>query len=242
MIPEIVPVLDLAGGRAVHARGGERAQYAPVRSVLAAPPGDALALVEAYRSRVSATTLYVADLDAIAGGAPQIALLREISQTFGGTLLIDAGISSVAAAEPIRALRATVIVGLETLDSFSALKAIADGGAVCFSLDLRDGKLVCRDSLGVTLGHASPVTVAQAAVDAGASEILVLDVARVGRPIGPDCLVLAELRAVFPGLRLLAGGGVRGREDLAALGAAGCDAALVATALHEGRLHGVHAR
>jgi phosphoribosylformimino-5-aminoimidazole carboxamide ribotide isomerase len=35
---------------------------------------------------------------------------------------------------------------------------------------------------------------------------------------------------------LLAGGGVRGYEDLARLADAGCDGALVATALHDGRL------
>jgi uncharacterized protein related to proFAR isomerase len=35
---------------------------------------------------------------------------------------------------------------------------------------------------------------------------------------------------------LIAGGGVRGLDDLKALADAGCDAALVASALHDGRL------
>jgi phosphoribosylformimino-5-aminoimidazole carboxamide ribotide isomerase len=35
---------------------------------------------------------------------------------------------------------------------------------------------------------------------------------------------------------LLAGGGVRDVEDLRALAARGCDGALVATALHDGRI------
>jgi phosphoribosylformimino-5-aminoimidazole carboxamide ribotide isomerase len=35
---------------------------------------------------------------------------------------------------------------------------------------------------------------------------------------------------------LVAGGGVRGADDLARLADAGCDGALVATALHDGRL------
>jgi phosphoribosylformimino-5-aminoimidazole carboxamide ribotide isomerase len=37
-------------------------------------------------------------------------------------------------------------------------------------------------------------------------------------------------------MELTSGGGVRGRDDLAALADAGCDAALVASALHDGQL------
>lgn len=236
MIPEIVPVLDLAGGCAVHARGGDRAHYAPVRSTLIEAPGDAVGLTQAYRSAIGARQIYVADLDALTGRAPQLHLLKEIIAAFGGNVLIDAGVSTVAAAEQIRSLNATVVVGLETLESFGALAAIVAAGPGCFSLDLRDGRLVSQASLAHALPYASAVTVAAAAIGAGVSEILVLDLARVGKAVGPDTTVLAELRAVFPGVRLLSGGGVRNQVDLAALGAAGCNAALVGTALHDGRI------
>ena len=43
-----------------------------------------------------------------------------------------------------------------------------------------------------------------------------------------------------PAVTLLAGGGVRGIEDLARLADAGCDGALVATAVHDGRLSSSH--
>jgi phosphoribosylformimino-5-aminoimidazole carboxamide ribotide isomerase len=39
-----------------------------------------------------------------------------------------------------------------------------------------------------------------------------------------------------PFLEIISGGGVRGPRDLQALAAAGADAALVASALHDGRL------
>jgi phosphoribosylformimino-5-aminoimidazole carboxamide ribotide isomerase len=64
----------------------------------------------------------------------------------------------------------------------------------------------------------------------------VLDVARVGSGRGPDVALLAEMRRRFAHLELIAGGGVRSREDLEQLGDVGCDGALVATALHEGRV------
>ncbi|HXY70803.1 MAG TPA: HisA/HisF-related TIM barrel protein, partial [Gemmatimonadales bacterium] len=62
----IVPVLDLKGGIVVHARRGRRDEYAPLRSPLVEgcePVAVARALCTACRT----TTLYVADLDALAG-------------------------------------------------------------------------------------------------------------------------------------------------------------------------------
>jgi phosphoribosylformimino-5-aminoimidazole carboxamide ribotide isomerase len=47
---------------------------------------------------------------------------------------------------------------------------------------------------------------------------------------------MISLRKVLPGVLLLAGGGVRGPEDVTRLAEAGCDGVLVATALQDGRL------
>jgi phosphoribosylformimino-5-aminoimidazole carboxamide ribotide isomerase len=66
----------------------------------------------------------------------------------------------------------------------------------------------------------------------GVREVIVLDLARVGSGAGPDVALVRELRARFPELELLAGGGVRDVADLRALGEAGAAGALVATALH----------
>jgi len=64
----------------------------------------------------------------------------------------------------------------------------------------------------------------------------VLDVARVGGTAGPDTEMLNRIRPVVTGAALLAGGGVRGLDDLKLLDRIGCDGALIATALHDGRL------
>src|SRR5688572_1909740 len=64
----VLGVVDLAGGRAVHARGGVRARYAAVTAVAGAPiePGSALTLARAYVHTLGVGELYAADLDAIA--------------------------------------------------------------------------------------------------------------------------------------------------------------------------------
>ena len=66
--------------------------------------------------------------------------------------------------------------------------------------------------------------------------LIVIDLARVGAAAGLDLETISAVREAVPQLTLLAGGGVRGAQDLAALADIGCDAALVATALLDGRL------
>ena len=63
-----------------------------------------------------------------------------------------------------------------------------------------------------------------------------LDLARVGTGCGVDLGLLEELRKRFPELRLLAGGGVLARRDLDRMRDAGCDGALVASAIHAGTI------
>src|SRR5438132_171602 len=74
------------------------------------------------------------------------------------------------------------------------------------------------------------------AAAAGAGAVIVTALARVGTGTGLDLGLIARVRAAAPRVTLLAGGGVRGLEDIVRLADAGCDGALVATALHDGRL------
>jgi phosphoribosylformimino-5-aminoimidazole carboxamide ribotide isomerase len=235
---ELIPVLDLSGGVAVHAAGGNRARYRPVQSLLTPGlAGDALALARAYRALPGVGRCYVADLDAIGGGMLQHRLLERLrsGEGFGGPLLLDAGVASLADRERVAPHAAEIVVGLETLSSMAVLAAIATRGPVTFSLDLRHGAAMTTRELAATSG-TDPVTLAMAASDAGAGTLIVIDVARVGSGDGLDLQLLRSLRRALPGVRLLAGGGVRDREDLRALEDAGCEGALVATALHAGAL------
>jgi phosphoribosylformimino-5-aminoimidazole carboxamide ribotide isomerase len=233
----IVGVVDLLGGRAVHARAGRREGYRPVRAAAAAPvDGDAVTLARTYVSRVGLTELYIADLDAIQGRAPQDAPVITIA-ALGTPFWLDAGISSAARARHALDLGATrLVVGLETLTSFESLEEICEavgGDRVAFSLDLRNGKpIVASDRIA---SESAPLVAARAA-NAGASVVIVIDLARVGTSTGLDLEMITRVRAAVPRLTLLAGGGVRGQEDLAHLADCGCDGALVATAVHDGRI------
>jgi phosphoribosylformimino-5-aminoimidazole carboxamide ribotide isomerase len=230
---KVIGVIDLLGGRAVHASGGCRHGYRPVETAADTPiDGDASALAGVYTRRLHVDGLYVADLDAIAGGAEQDPPVREMN-TSGVPLWLDAGVSTVAQARRALGRGATaVVVGLETLPSFGSLRDISDAitsDRVAFSLDLRDGRPITTDA---SMHSVSPGVIAARAVDAGAHGVIILDLARVGSSRGVDLQMFEQVRRAIPGVPLMAGGGIRGDADVRSLASLGCDGVLVATALH----------
>jgi phosphoribosylformimino-5-aminoimidazole carboxamide ribotide isomerase len=246
----VIPVLDLRAGRAVLASRGRREAYGPVRSVLVAADtaGDPppVALARAFRDRLGCAEWYVADLDAISGAAPQRPLVRALA-ALGGQLLVDAGVSTAARARETLVDgggvggAARVVIGLETLPSFAALDDLARAigpERLVFSLDLREGKPVLHPGAS---HQGPPAELARTAVDgAGVPAVLVLDLARIGSAGGVNLDLVAALRRAHPGIELLAGGGIGSVRDLERLADAGCDGALVATALHDGSLAKKH--
>lgn len=233
----IIPVIDLRGGKAVHGTGGDRARYQPVESSITPARGDAMALAHAYARVLESSELYVADLDAIGGDAPQYAMHRALSRV--ARSWIDGGVRSEnEACALIDAGADRVVVGLETMPSFAALRAIVvrlGSDRVVFSLDLRDGHPMTTVDV---LRKMRPREIARRAVDAGTETVIVLDLARVGSAAGADVGMMQDLRAALPGVDLIAGGGVRDRADLDRLAAAGATGALVATAVHRGAIGG----
>ena len=81
-----------------------------------------------------------------------------------------------------------------------------------------------------------PLSLAAQAVDTGIQSLVVLDLARIGTGCGTDLGLLEGLRKRFPDIRLMAGGGVLARRDLDHMRDAGCDGALVASAIHAGTI------
>jgi phosphoribosylformimino-5-aminoimidazole carboxamide ribotide isomerase len=234
---KVLGVIDLRGGLAVRARGGRREQYIPIESVAGAAiqRGDAIALARQYVSRFGLTRLYVADLDAIEGRDTNAALVQGIAST-GASVWLDSGIVSVEDAIcAIKSGAERVIVGLETLPSFEVLDSICQdvGPRVIFSLDLRDGTPVTTSP---ALAQHSPEVLAARAVTAGVCGLIVLDLARVGSGSGIDLEMLVRIRRGAPSVPVYAGGGLRSTEEIEQLQHAGCDGALVASALLDGQI------
>jgi phosphoribosylformimino-5-aminoimidazole carboxamide ribotide isomerase len=230
----VIPVIDLKRGVAVHAIRGERERYRPLRSRVA-EGSDPVDVTRAVRDRLGLDELYVADLDAIAGGAGRPGVLAAL--THEARVMADTGAATaVAVARLIELGVARVVIGTETLpgtDAFARLRSELPDAPLVLSLDLRGGQVLSPDPALAGLAAADAFA---RLTDAGVREAIVLDLARVGSGAGPDVALVDELHARFPDVELLAGGGVRDAADLRALAGVGAAGALVATALHGGAI------
>ena len=218
----------------MHAVRGERERYRPLRSEIVAG-SDPVRVARAFREALGLEELYVADLDAIAGGH----LHRDVIAALAGEarVMVDAGATDVAAVRLLLELGAAgVVIGTESLTDQAALerlRAELPDAPLVLSLDLRAGQVVSPDPELARLG--APEALARLG-RWGLRDAIVLDLARVGSGAGPDVALVSGLHARLPALELLAGGGVRDIDDLHALAAAGAAGTLVATALHSGAI------
>ncbi len=219
---QIIPVIDILDGIAVHAKRGQRDQYRPVQSVLC-PDADPHRLIVGMASLRPFQHIYVADLNAILGRGAQTEIIEPLTRL--AELWLDQGVSSPAAAAAIR--NATVVVGSESLADQAAwddIRASTGDDRLVLSLDF--------DPAGGFLGPQELWRGAQH----WPSQVIVMTLARVGSGEGPDLDRLAQARSLSPSARIFAAGGVRGQADIQALSEAGYAGALVASAFHDGSL------
>lgn len=238
----IAAVLDLLNRVVVRGVAGERASYRPIRSGLTCETAP-LEVARAMLGALPLEVFYVADLDAIGGLEPNWNVYAALAE-LGGELWVDAGVSSADQARRLADFSSAgrgldrVIVGLESLarpDELPAtLEAIGPERAI-FSLDMQQGRLMTS----IDAWRDRPAAqVASLAVEAGFRRLIVLDLAGVGTGQGVRVVELCRrLKSEHPDLELISGGGVRHLADLRQLADAGCTTALVASALHDGRLN-----
>lgn len=224
---QVIPVIDIKDGLAVHARQGRRDSYRPLQTRFAST-ADPLAVAQGLVAALPVTTLYVADLDAIMYARPNLALVERMARTLPGVrLLVDAGFGPTRPCAPwLAAADIDIVVASEalaTLDEYAALTRDVPAARLALSLDRNaDGLLGC------------PALFEQA--ERWPGRVIHMNLARVGAERGPDLAGLETLRERAGDRAVLAAGGVRDRNDLAALAALGVAAVLVGTALHDGRL------
>ncbi len=233
---ELLGVLDILRGVAVHAVAGERQHYRPLASILHPEP-DPILVARAYRAQLGLESIYLADLDAIEGRGQNRELYRRV-RALAGHLWIDAGLVESRDAQPLLELDCSIVAGLESLSGPRALAALV-GAAGCdrvvLSLDLVGGNP--RLSPRSCWPGAAPLEIARIASDLGVSRILVLDLAHVGLGRGPGTLALVStLKLEQPELSIAVGGGIASVRDVLAARSAGASRVLVASAFHDGRI------
>jgi HisA/HisF family protein len=217
----VIPALDLKGDEVVHAKSGNRVDYRPIESPYGAA-GDPLAIARGLLSHTTSPSLYVADLDAIAGVGNHFELVRGLSLALPDTALwIDAGFSDVADCAFWLPLGATLVIGSESLADVDDWREIhaAFGESVVLSLDFDAGGRKGPDAL-----FDDP--------SLWPRRVIAMNLSRVGTDSGPDTDGIKSLVGMSNGTAIFAAGGIRNARDLAALADLRAHGALLATALH----------
>ncbi len=235
----VVPVIDLKGGQAVHAVGGRRDQYQPLRSVWQAIPRP-IPLATAIRDGLGLESLYLADLDAISGAAPSIALYRALID-LGLDLWIDAGLHDARSADVLLDLGLpnwNAVVGHESVSGPDGLAGLIEQfrpDRTIFSLDLFGGRP--RLAPGADWMTEDPIEIAGRAIAKGATRLIILELSRVGTGLGAGTdRLLDAIREEYPEVSITVGGGIASVPEIVDLRDAGASAVLVGSSIHDGRI------
>ncbi len=230
---EVLPAIDLEGGRVVRLKQGDFARETVYET-------DPVRVARSFAD-AGAGWLHVVDLDGARAGEPkQLQLVAEIVAEVHGRVRVEVGgglrtVEDVAGALGAGASR--VAVGTAVLrDPEFALGLVARYGParIAGSLDIRDG---------MALGDgwrpgAAGVPAADALLSlsaAGIDTFAVTAIDRDGMMGGPDLALLRSLVRLGRG-RIIASGGISSLEDILAVQAAGCGGAIIGKALYEGRV------
>jgi phosphoribosylformimino-5-aminoimidazole carboxamide ribotide isomerase len=230
---ELLPAIDLRGGRVVRLRQGDFAR----ETVYA---DDPLATAGAF-GEAGAAWVHVVDLDGARDGEPrQLETVIGMVARLGGRTRVElgGGIRSAGAVE--RALGAgvaRVAVGTAALrDPAFAARMVADHGAdrIVVSIDVRDGRALGEGWRPGAAGLPAADAIERLA-ESGVTTFEVTAIERDGLLEGPDVGLLRSLVERGRG-RVIASGGIASIEDVLAVRAAGCSGAIVGRALYEGRI------
>ena len=220
----IIPVLDLKAGQVVHAKHGNRQNYLPIQSALS-DSSEPLTIVRALQSLYPFKCLYIADLDAIQGNsshAVQINIQKEFPEM---EIWLDAGFNASEAIQAWQDSRVRIVLGSESLVSIDRYQAILNAckTAPVLSLDFKSGQFLGPQAL-INDPQLWP------------NEVIVMTLDQVGSQSGSDLAQLNAIKNLSPTISIYAAGGIRSIDDLNTLKAQHFTGALLASALHNGKI------
>ncbi len=220
--------MDLINGHCVRLRQGDFAQ----RTDYATDPVAVAKQFEAAGFR----RLHIVDLDGARAGKPQhLHILQQVaSETslvidFSGGIKKDADIEAVFEAGAAMAAIGSVAVKdkplfFKWLQKYSPEK-------ILLGVDVRDEKLAISGWLEQT--EIGIFEFLEEMTGAGVRQVFCTDIGRDGLLTGPSTELYRRVLAQFPGLALIASGGVSKPTDLVELTEIGCSGAIVGKAIYE---------
>ena len=226
---EVIPAIDLRGGRCVRLHQGDFGQETVFSD-------DPLATALRWQAQ-GARRLHLVDLDGAATGQPaHLAIIADIVAALDIPAQVGGGIRSIAAARAwLEAGVERVVIGTAAVYDPALVQDLCrDYGSdrVIVAVDARDGTVAVRG--WTESGQITALELARQMAGLGVTRLLYTDIARDGALTGPDVATSTRL-ARETGMAVLASGGVASLADIRNLAAAGgIEGVIVGRALYTG--------
>lgn len=230
---ELLPAIDLRGGRVVRLRRGDFDQETAYGS-------DPAAVARGFVA-AGARWIHLVDLDGARSGRPvQAGAVRAVIAAAGERARVEVagGLRTIEAATSVLdSGAARVVLGTVALADpglVGTLVSTHGPDRIAVAIDVRDGLAVGHGWTSGAAGTPAPEAIG-ALADVGVTTFEVTAIDRDGLLGGPDLGLYERLVADGRG-DIVASGGITTLDDLRALRTAGCAGAILGRALYEGRL------
>ena len=225
---EVIPAIDIRGGRCVRLFQGDYANETVYSE-------DPVSIAKKWQA-LGAPRLHVVDLDGAKQGKPvNHRVIESICAGVNLSVEVSGGIRDLDGVMLAFSRRATQVQlgSIAVRQPELVRQAVRRWGFdISVAIDARDGE-VRTD--GWTVGSGIPaLDFARTMADAGVRRIMFTDISRDSTLTEPNFAALEEMVLALPECRIIASGGVAQVAHLVRLGEIGCTGAIVGKALYEG--------
>ncbi len=228
---ELIPAIDIIGGKCVRLTKGDYDQKTVYNE-------DPVAQAKEFEAK-GFTRLHVVDLDgAKSKHIVNDAVLRQITSQTSLTVDFGGGIKSGDDIRKAFDAGATLVtigsIAVSQPDLFMSWLNEYGAGRIILGADARNGKVSINGWKEDSTEELLPFL--KKYIDAGVKNILCTDISKDGTLQGPATELYRQIMAAYPGIRLIASGGISSNEDIEDLEKAGIPAVVFGKAYYEGRL------
>jgi len=233
---EIIPAIDLLGGKVVRLYKGDFNQVTEY-------PGSPVEVAQGYNS-AGIKSLHVVDLDGARTGSPaHLDVIAEITSTVGLAVQVGGGIRQIEQARAIIAAGAErVVVGSTAAkDPDAVIGWFGELGPDCIVVGVDvtiegDNDPVVQTHGWTESSDQSLWSLMDKFMTAGAYNFLCTDISKDGTLEGPNFELYAECSRRYPRARVIASGGLSSASEFTRLAATGVTSVVTGKALLDGRL------
>ena len=229
---ELIPAIDIIGGQCVRLTKGDFDQKTVYR--------DSPAEVAKEFEQIGFKRLHVVDLDgAKSKHIVNSEVLRRVTTDtqlvvdFGGGIKTDEDIEKAFAAGASMVTIGSIAV--TDPDLFMGWLEKYGAEHIILGADVRHGKISINGWKEDSSEDLLPFL--KKYVDAGVKNVLCTEISKDGTLTGPAIELYQSIMAAYPGLHLIASGGVSSIDDIKALEAAGIPAVVFGKAIYEGKIN-----